>query len=214
MSEHQSEQKKQNRDARTTQEVIQACLPKTSEKLRPVFDAAGISFPPKNLLIAVFKQENELCLYTEKNGTRVWLHDYSVKALSGKRGPKQREGDLQVPEGVYAVEYLNPNSRFHLSFKLNYPNERDKKRAADAGISEPGTDIFIHGGEKSTGCVAIGDAAMEELFTLVALTKIENTKVVLFPCRPVAGSFLPCEVCTADIDEVYEELMKEYKKLS
>jgi hypothetical protein len=62
--------------------------------------------------------------------------------------------------------------------------------------------------------VAIGDAAMEELFTLVALTGIENTKVVLFPCRPVADSFLPCEVCTADIDEVYKELMKEYKKLS
>jgi murein L,D-transpeptidase YafK len=213
MSENQSEQKKENRDARTTREVIQACLPKTSEKFTPVFDAAGISFPPKNLLIAVFKQENELCLYTEKNGTCVWLHAYSVKALSGKRGPKQREGDLQVPEGIYSVEYLNPNSRFHLSFKLNYPNEIDKKRAADAGISEPGTDIFIHGREKSTGCVAIGDAAMEELFTLVALTGIENTKVVLFPCRPVAGSFLPCEVCTADIDEVYEELMKEYKKL-
>jgi murein L,D-transpeptidase YafK len=204
---------REDHGSRTVEYVIRACEQKTIKKFTPIFNTAGISFPPKTLLIAVFKQDCELCVYSEKNEKSVWLYTYPVKALSGKRGPKQREGDLQVPEGVYAVDYMNPNSRFHLSFKLNYPNTRDRQRAADAGIHEPGTDIFIHGGEKSTGCVAIGDAAIEELFTLVALAGIENTKVVLFPCRPRSGKFMPCEIGAADTDELYKELLEEYAKL-
>jgi murein L,D-transpeptidase YafK len=204
---------REDHGSRTVDDVIRICKQKTSEKFTPIFNAAEITFPPKTVLIAVFKQEQELCVYTEKKGKSQWLHTYPVKALSGKRGPKQREGDLQVPEGIYAVDYFNPNSRFHLSFKLNYPNARDRQRAANAGIPDPGTDIFIHGGEKSTGCVAIGDAAIEELFTLVALTGIENIKVVLFPCRPRSGKFLPCEIHTTDTDELYEELLGEYVRL-
>ncbi len=194
----------------TTEDVVQLLEIQITEKFRPLLS----EYPPKVLWIAVFKQESTLNLYAEENNTAALLCTYPIKALSGKRGPKLREGDLQVPEGIYGIEYLNPNSRFHLSFKLGYPNARDKKRAENAGITEPGTDIFIHGKEESKGCVAIGDKAMEELFTLVALTGIHSVRVIIFPNRPDSGSFMPCEICPPDTAELYEELMNEYKKLN
>jgi len=63
------------------------------------------------------------------------IKSYPFTGFSGGLGPKLREGDGQIPEGVYAIEYLNPNSQFHLSVKLDYPNVFDKaKGRADGEI--------------------------------------------------------------------------------
>jgi len=69
--------------------------------------------------------------------------DYRITAASGTAGPKLREGDRQVPEGIYRIVGLNPNSRYHLSMKLDYPNAFDRHQAARDGRARPGSDIFI-----------------------------------------------------------------------
>lgn len=76
---------------------------------------------------------------------------------------------------------LNPNSRYHLSIKLDYPSERDRKRAASDGRTDLGGEIFIHGSNVSIGCIAIGDEAIEEVFCLVAAVGLERVRVILAP---------------------------------
>jgi murein L,D-transpeptidase YafK len=111
----------------------------------------GISFPPENLVLIGWKEEKILEVWTEKEGINTKLWEYKVLAASGSAGPKLKEGDKQVPEGFYELEYLNPNSSFHLSMKINYPNEFDRQKASEENRSNPGSDIFIHGSKYSIG---------------------------------------------------------------
>src|SRR5512138_207310 len=96
-------------------------------RLRPSFEAAGAAYPPEELALLAFKDSRMLEVYAQVNGRWRFVKSYRVLAASGQPGPKLREGDHQVPEGVYRVESLNPNSRFHLSVRLNYPNEFDRR---------------------------------------------------------------------------------------
>ena len=88
--------------------------------------------------------------------------------LRGASGPKIQRGDKQVPEGVYGISYLNPNSAYHLSLGVNYPNAFDREMAAKDGRKNLGGDIMIHGKNVSSGCLAVGDEPAEELFVLAA----------------------------------------------
>jgi murein L,D-transpeptidase YafK len=96
-------------------------------------------------------------------------------------GPKLREGDHQVPEGIYRAEFLNPNSLFHLSIRLNYPNAFDQAAARADGRTNLGSDIMIHGSKVSIGCIAVGNEAAEDLFVLAAIVGKEWVKVVISP---------------------------------
>ena len=104
------------------------------------------------------------------------LKSYKI-ALGGiPIGPKERQGDNKTPEGTYVIDARNRDSRFHLSLRISYPNERDKKRAKELGVS-PGGDIMIHGiknglswvGDAHTGvdwtkgCIAVTDQEIEEI---------------------------------------------------
>ena len=104
-----------------------------------------------------------------------------ILAASGELGPKQREGDQQVPEGIYRIEWLNPNSSYHLSMRVSYPNEFDRAQARIEGRSNLGGDIMIHGNAVSLGCLAMGDEVAEDLFVLAADVGIENITVILSP---------------------------------
>lgn len=106
---------------------------------------------------------------------------YPMTAFSGKSGPKLREGDGQIPEGIYRVAYMNPNSRYHLSFKVSYPNAFDQAMAKKDGRTRLGGDIMIHGSNVTVGCVPIGDEAIEEVFFLVAKVGFEKVEVVIAP---------------------------------
>ena len=151
-------------------------------RLSPRFEAAGLAYPPKRIRLVGFKSEKALQLFVAgRGGQWAFVRDYPILAASGQSGPKLQQGDLQVPEGFYRISLLNPNSRFHLSMRVNYPNEFDRARAADEGRNSLGGDIMIHGGAASIGCVAIGDSAIEELFTLAADTGISNIDVILSP---------------------------------
>jgi murein L,D-transpeptidase YafK len=109
------------------------------------------------------------------------IRTYPILAASGRLGPKLKEGDRQVPEGLYRIESLNPNSMFHLSLRLNYPNEFDRKQARLENRTNLGGDIMIHGSNASIGCLAMGDEAAEDLFILAAETGIDKVTVVLSP---------------------------------
>ena len=156
--------------------------PAARARLAPFFKAAGIAYPPQRFVLLGFKDERELHLLASSPGRDLaFIRFYPIYGASGVLGPKLRGGDGQVPEGFYAIEYLNPNSVAHLSLALSYPNSYDRARAAEDGREDLGGDIMIHGGSGSIGCLAIGDQAAEELFVLAADAGWENTVVVLSP---------------------------------
>jgi len=161
--------------------VLASIGPKAEARIKPFFDRAGISYPSRQLTFVVLKEERKFEVWTEDGGNWVHVRTYDILAASGSQGPKQRSGDCQVPEGIYQIIGLNPASRFHLSMKINYPNDYDLQRARDEKRLNLGGDIYIHGKAKSRGCIAIGDTAIEELFVLVAKTRPNNVKVVIAP---------------------------------
>ncbi|MCB4457530.1 L,D-transpeptidase family protein [Leisingera sp. McT4-56] len=100
-------------------------------------------------------------------------------------GDKQQEGDGKTPEGVFLIDRRNPNSAYHLSLGINYPQPEDRARAQAAGVS-PGGDIFIHGqpnavgnlvtlpGDWTAGCIAVSNQQMETLWRLAEIgTEVE-----------------------------------------
>lgn len=153
-------------------------------RMHPFFAAAGVPYPPAQFLLLGLKRERELQLYAAGRGQRLrYIRSYPVLGASGRLGPKLREGDRQVPEGIYGITYLNPHSIAHLSLALSYPNDFDRARAAEDGRDQTalGGEIMIHGGSGSVGCLAVGDPAAEDLFVLAADSGWESAAVVISP---------------------------------
>ena len=153
-----------------------------SARLAPHLARAGVAYPPHAVALIAFKDEASLQLYARaKVGGWRFVRAYPVLAASGDLGPKLKQGDSQVPEGSYRVELLNPNSSYHVSLRLNYPNGFDRAMAKRDKRTNLGGDIMIHGKSVSIGCLAMGDRAAEELFTLAAQVGLENVSVLLSP---------------------------------
>lgn len=166
---------------RSVADVIAKYGPAARGRLGHHLRRAGVAWPPKELALLVFKKERRVALWARSDARWRFIRNYPILAASGHAGPKLREGDYQVPEGVYRIAHLNPNSSYHLSMKVNYPNEFDRRMAAREGRTRLGGDIFIHGKDVSIGCVALGDLAIEELFTLVAETGHSRVQVIIAP---------------------------------
>ena len=118
---------------------------------------------PDEIVLAAFKETRSLEVYAKTDKGYTLLKTYPFTAYSGELGPKLQEGDKQIPEGIYRVEYLNPNSSYYLSIKVNYPNAYDISKSNLTSVKEMGGDIFIHGKAATIGCIPIGDKAIEEL---------------------------------------------------
>ena len=84
---------------------------------------------------------------------------------SGTTGPKRLQGDFQVPEGFYHINEFNPNSNYHLSMGLNYPNSSDRILSDSL---RPGGEIYIHGSCVSVGCIPLNDDEIEELYLIAS----------------------------------------------
>jgi murein L,D-transpeptidase YafK len=148
----------------------------------PRFEKKGAPYPPQQIALIGLKAEKKLELWAKKQKQWRLIHTYPILAASGITGPKFRQGDEQVPEGIYKITVLNPRSRFHLSLRVNYPNAFDTQKAKFMKRKEPlGGDIYIHGNAVSIGCLAMGDPAIEEIFVLVAKTGRAHVKVILAP---------------------------------
>lgn len=151
-------------------------------RLKPDFARARVDYPPEKLVLVGLKQERVLQVYAAGNdGEWRCVKSYPILAASGEFGPKLNYGDCQVPEGIYRVVFLNPNSSYHLSLRLDYPNDFDRAMAERDGRTDLGGDIMIHGSDCSVGCLAMGDEAAEDLFVLAADTGMANIKVILSP---------------------------------
>ena len=125
--------------------------------------------------ILIEKKERRLMLISKGEV----LKTYKIGLGGNPNGPKERQGDNKTPEGTYVIDSRNKDSRHHLSLHISYPNEIDKKRAKELGVS-PGGDIMIHGikngfswdGDSKTdvdwtkGCIAVTDKEIEEIYKL------------------------------------------------
>jgi murein L,D-transpeptidase YafK len=109
-------------------------------------------------------------------------------------GHKQFEGDYKTPEGLYYIEDKNPESKFHKSLHVSYPNINDD-RFARSQDRLAGGDIMLHGlpdikaNETTTemakrvaleqaqffginwtkGCIAMENADIDEVYALILL---------------------------------------------
>ena len=195
---------------------LAAITPTTSIRLAAKFEAAKAVWPPAQVALIAIKDEKILELHAKANGG-AWslIHRYRVLAASGGIGPKLRQGDKQVPEGVYGIAFLNPNSAYHLSLRVNYPNAFDRQTAAKDGRKDLGGNIMIHGKNLSAGCLAMGDEAVEELFLLAAQTGLPNVKLVIAPTDfRVAGLPAPDSRQPEWVPKLYAEIamnMSEFK---
>ncbi|MHC4915911.1 MAG: L,D-transpeptidase family protein, partial [Planctomycetota bacterium] len=130
---------------RTVSDVVARIGPRVRPDLRRAFREAGeCAYPPARLLLVALKRERRLEVWApDPDGRMRLVKTHPVLGASGGPGPKLREGDRQVPEGFYLVEGLNPNSAFHLSIRLDYPNDFDLRMAERDGRASPGGDIYI-----------------------------------------------------------------------
>jgi murein L,D-transpeptidase YafK len=197
---------------KTTADVIQLYGTRVREDLTQFFISAKITYPPKKVTFLAMKEEKILEVWASNDGSNyVFIRSYKIQKTSGKKGPKLREGDFQVPEGKYSIIGLNPNSAYHLSMKLNYPNAFDRLHAEKEGRDEPGTNIFIHGKAVSIGCLAMGDKTIEELFILSKDVGIHNVEVVISPYDPRVKKLAYNTQTQADwVGELYKNIAKEY----
>lgn len=140
------------------------------------------------VFLRAFKDERllEAWVLHPDSGKYQKFRSWPVAALSGKPGPKLAEGDRQVPEGFYFVPPagMKPDSVFHLAFNIGYPNAYDRHHG------RTGSFIMIHGDQVSIGCLAMTDAAIEEIYTLCDAALAAGQpffRVHLFPFRMTAA---------------------------
>jgi murein L,D-transpeptidase YafK len=193
---------------RTTATVLEKVGPAADARLKERFRRAEAPYPPEQVAMVVLKAERRLELWARAGREWRLIERYPVLAASGRAGPKLREGDQQVPEGIYRISSLNPNSSYHLSMKLNYPNSLDRLHAAEDGRENPGGDIFIHGGAASVGCVAVGDQAVEELFCLVARLWPVEVEVIMCPSDLRTGAPEPVQGAPAWYPRLCDDVRK------
>lgn len=172
-----SEQKKYER----VQAAFEAKGSILSEKLR----INGIQPEQLNILIVAYKEEKVLEIFAKNSKDRNYkkLVDYPICQQSGRLGPKWKQGDLQVPEGLYQIDRFNPVSTYYLSLGINYPNKADYLRS-DA--VDRGGDIFIHGECVTVGCLPMTNDLIQEIY-LYAIQARQNGQedipVYIFPFR-------------------------------
>lgn len=164
--------------------VLAARVEKRFE-VKKLFRERSIAYPAQEIFVRVFKREQELEMWVRPQGQDMFvlLKTYTICALDEKPGPKRVQGDLRTPEGFYFIDDFNPRSGYYLSLKVNYPNESDRI----LGDGNPlGGDIFIHGGCKTAGCMALTDENIKEVYVLAIETRDRGQNripVHIFPAR-------------------------------
>jgi len=152
-----------------------------SRKITQQFTKAGIDETNYEMFVQVFKLEQNVQVWARERGSNDEFKPvsrYAFCVISGELGPKRKEGDLQIPEGLYHINRFNPKSNYYLSLGLNYPN------ASDLILSDkeqPGSDIFIHGGCVTIGCISIGDSWAGEIYIIAEnAKKLGQSKVPVY----------------------------------
>lgn len=186
------------------------------QRWEPYFKKAGVQYPPEKVWLYYTKSKGTLEVFAkDKKNNFKTIRILSVLAASGDYGPKLREGDRQVPEGIYGIDSLNPNSAFHVSLRVGYPNAFDREKARMDKRQRLGGDIMIHGSRLSIGCLAMGDEVAEDLFTLAVDAPFKNWKLILSPVDFRVESFpkAKLEILPKWAPELYEKIKAEALQL-
>lgn len=152
-----------------------------------------------NIFLRAFKYEKKLELWIKKKNALqyVLLTTYPFCQSSGELGPKRKEGDGQIPEGIYMINHFNPESSFFLSLGINYPNKSD----AILGVpGKLGGEIYIHGNCVTIGCIPITDDLIKELY------------VWAVDARNNGQEEIPVHIFPTMLDVEHFEALKEYSK--
>jgi murein L,D-transpeptidase YafK len=146
-----------------------------------------------------------ILVYKDSRTMYLMHHDTPLKVVNidlgfEPRGHKEREGDGRTPVGDYIIDRRNPQSSFHLSLGISYPNAEDMARAQILGV-EPGGDIFIHGQPNgprrvlnrdwTAGCIAVTDEEMRQIYAMVRTGT---------PISLIEGSAAPVATVQAIVD--------------
>ncbi len=135
---------------------------------------------PEVTQIQVHKGDRKLYLFHHDKV----LKTYDIALGGNPIGHKQFEGDGKTPEGIYYISNRNPNSTYHLSLRVSYPNDADRAYATSQGKA-PGGDIFIHGGppyktsknDWTAGCIAVSDKQIEQIYSMIK----PGTPIIILP---------------------------------
>ena len=131
----------------------------------------------------------ELWAYSIDSQKFIYIYTYQICTTVGELGPKRKEGDLQIPEGVYEIKSFNPASKYYLSLELNYPNESDKILSKADRL---GGDIYIHGKCETIGCLPMNDDLIKEIYLISAIAKNNGQLMIpihIFPTRLTLNNF-------------------------
>lgn len=155
------------------------------DSLRNQFARKGLIWPAREVYIRSFKYDSQLEVWVRNNSSEPFklFKTYSVCVMAGTIGPKRVEGDYQVPEGFYYVSLFNPRSEYHLSLKLNYPNESDKILSDQ---ERSGDGIYIHGNCVSVGCIPLQNDQIDEVYLIASAARLNGQTYVpvhVFPIR-------------------------------
>lgn len=192
---------------------VAKALKAKEDTLKKQFEQAKLQWPPKQLYIRSFKFDSQLEVWVRNSNKEKYqlFKTYKVCALSGNLGPKRMEGDYQVPEGFYYINNFNPNSEYHLSLGINYPNASDLLLSDSA---KPGSEIYIHGSCTTVGCIPVMDKPMEEIYILSSYAKHFGNDFIpihIFPIKfNIAKSAQKLKLITED-DKEYKLFTEKLK---
>jgi murein L,D-transpeptidase YafK len=144
-----------------------------------------ISRDSLQIYLRAFKTEKKIELWAKNTCDSIFtlVKEFPICEISGEIGPKRCSRDLQVPEGFYHINELNPYSKYYLSMRINYPNASDSIRGNRAHL---GNLIYIHGNCESSGCIAITDEKIKELFVYCIEAYSSGQKqidIAIFPAK-------------------------------
>jgi murein L,D-transpeptidase YafK len=158
---------------------VKTAYEQKQEIVHNYFKRKNLDFDNFQLYIRAFKNEKilEVWIKEKKADQFTLLHTYEFCKSSGSLGPKRRQGDLQIPEGVYHVNHFNPESNFYLSLGLNYPNASDKILSDK---QHPGSSIYIHGNCVTIGCIPLTDDKIKEVYIMAVEARNDGQEKIPF----------------------------------
>lgn len=194
-------------------------------RLKQEFAKKGLIWPAREIYIRSFKYDSQLEVWVRNSDQEPFklFKTYKVCVMAGTIGPKRIEGDYQVPEGFYYIDGFNPRSAYHLSLRLNYPNESDKILSDK---KKPGSGIYIHGNCVSVGCIPLQNNQIDEVYLLATAARTSGQSYIpvhVFPIRfdneqsltyytKYTFDDIDLQHFTANIKPVYD-YFQEHKKL-
>lgn len=169
------------------------------------FMMKGVSFPSSMVYWRAFKWNKtlELWAFHEDSQRYVMIHNYPICEIVGDLGPKRQEGDFQIPEGLYSITNFNPTSKYHLSLRVNYPNESDRILGK---YGQLGGDIYIHGDCETIGCLPMTDDLIKEIYVINVYAKAAGQMDI-----PI--HIFPTKMTLKNINKLKQEYFKDNTSL-